>query len=71
MKAELQEAEWIQVNFIEEERLKASFDIQCYHRRMGRAYDKKVKPRNFRKCDMVLKKTLPYKDTAAESQTQL
>lgn len=33
-----------------------------YQRRMARPNDKKVKPRNLKKGDMMLKKTLPFKD---------
>ena len=64
MEAKLEEAEWIQasydqLNLIEEKRLKALCHGQLYQKRMIRAHDKKVRPRQFREGDLVLKKILP------------
>ena len=60
----LDEAEWVQsrfdqLNLIEEKRLKAICHGKMYQRRMMRAHDKKVRPREFREGDLVLKKILP------------
>ncbi|KAG8488285.1 hypothetical protein CXB51_018002 [Gossypium anomalum] len=60
----LDEAEWIQsrydqLNLIEEKRLKAIRRGQMYQKRMMRAYDKKVRLREFHEGDLVLKKILP------------
>ena len=47
---ELEEAEWIQaqyeqLNLIEEKRMKVIYHSQLYQKRMMRAYDKKIRPR--------------------------
>ncbi|XP_040963942.1 uncharacterized protein [Gossypium hirsutum] len=60
----LEKAEWIQsqydqLNLIEERRLKAIRHGQMYQKRMMRAYNKKVCPREFHEGDLVLKKILP------------
>nr|XP_012466145.1 unnamed protein product [Gossypium raimondii] len=60
----LDEAEWIQsqydqLNLVEEKRLKAIRHGQMYQKRMMRAYNKKVRPREFYEGDLVLKKILP------------
>ena len=57
-------AEWIQslydqLNLIEEKRLKAIRHGQMYQKRMMRAYNKKVHPREFHEGDLVLKNILP------------
>ncbi|XP_038996868.1 uncharacterized protein LOC120121584, partial [Hibiscus syriacus] len=64
MELKLDEADWVQsrfdqLNLIEEKRLRAICHGQMYQRRMIRAYDKKVRPREFREGDLVLKKILP------------
>ena len=64
MEAKLEEAVWVQarydqLNLIEEKRLKALCHGQLYQKRMMRAHDKKVRPWQFRKRDLVLKKILP------------
>ena len=51
-KVELEEAEWIedhciQLNLIDEHRLQAMHHAWCYQKQMARAYQKKVRPRNF------------------------
>ncbi|KAK8624503.1 hypothetical protein V6N13_065844 [Hibiscus sabdariffa] len=63
-KVELDEAEWVQarydqLNLIEEKRLKAICHAQMYQKRMIRAHNKKVRPREFREGDLVLKMILP------------
>ncbi|XP_052878030.1 uncharacterized protein LOC128284216 [Gossypium arboreum] len=60
----LDEAEWVQsrydqLNLIQEKRLKAIRHGQMYQKSMIRAYDKKVRPREFCEGDLVLKKILP------------
>ncbi|KAK5843166.1 hypothetical protein PVK06_005609 [Gossypium arboreum] len=60
----LDEAEWVQSRYdqlklIEEKRLKAIRHGQMYQKRMMRAYNKKVQPREFHEGDLVLKKILP------------
>ncbi|KAK8517059.1 hypothetical protein V6N13_092337 [Hibiscus sabdariffa] len=57
----LDDAEWIQarydqLNLIEEKRLKAIRHGQMYQRRMMRAYNKKVRPREFHEGNLVLKR---------------
>ena len=64
MKAKLEEAEWVQarydqLNLIVEKRLKALCHGQLYQKRMMRAHDKKVRPRQFREEDLMLKKIFP------------
>ncbi|XP_016670085.1 uncharacterized protein [Gossypium hirsutum] len=48
-----------QLNLIGEKRLKAIQHGQMYQKRMMRAYDKKVRPREFHEGDLVLNKILP------------
>ncbi|GAU38952.1 hypothetical protein TSUD_363910 [Trifolium subterraneum] len=65
MEAELTEAEWCQsrydqLNLIEEKRLTALCHGQLYQRRMKHAFDKKVRPRELREGDLVLKKILSF-----------
>ena len=62
--ADLEESEWVQtrldqLNLIEEKRLAAICHGQLYQKRMKRAFDKKVRPREFQEGDLVLKKSLP------------
>ncbi|KAI5436565.1 hypothetical protein KIW84_022897 [Lathyrus oleraceus] len=66
MEAKLIEAEWCQtrydhLNLIEEKRLTAMCHGQLYQQRMKKAFDKKVRPRMFRKGDLVLKKIISFK----------
>jgi len=63
LETKLEDAEWAraryeQLSLIEEKRLKALCHAQLYQRRMMRAFDKKIKPREFKKGDLVLKKIL-------------
>ncbi|PKI74226.1 hypothetical protein CRG98_005347 [Punica granatum] len=62
-KAELEEAEWAkqwyeQLNFIDEKRLKALCHGQCYQQRMARAFNARVRHRDFNPGDLVLRKVL-------------
>ncbi|EOY15725.1 RNA-directed DNA polymerase (Reverse transcriptase), Ribonuclease H [Theobroma cacao] len=64
METKLEDAEWVcsryeQLNLIEEKRLAALCHGQMYQRRMIRAYEKKVHPRQFREGELVLKRILP------------
>ena len=57
---ELEEAEWVQaryeqLNLIEEKRMKAICHGQLYQKRMMRAHDKKIRPRQFQEGELVLK----------------
>ena len=57
----LEEAEWVQaryeqLNLIEEKRMKAVCHDQLYQRRMMRAHDKKIRPRQFQERELVLKR---------------
>jgi hypothetical protein len=68
MQTKLEEAERVQtrfdqLNLIEEKRLTALCHSQLYQKRLKKAFDKKVCPREFREGDLVLKKILPiHKD---------
>ena len=58
---ELEEAEWAQaryeqLNLIEERRMKAICHGQLYQRRMMRAHDKKIRPRQFQEGELLLKR---------------
>ena len=58
--AELEEAEWVedryvQLNLIDERRLKAMHNARCYQKQIARAYLKKVQPRSFQPGDLVLR----------------
>ncbi|XP_054795773.1 uncharacterized protein LOC129301225 [Prosopis cineraria] len=64
---DLEENEWIrtrfeQLNMIEEKRLIAMCHGQLYQKRMARAFDKKLRPREFSAGDLVLKKILPNQE---------
>ena len=61
----LNEAEWVQaryeqLNLIEEKRLNAICHGQMHQKRMIRAYNKKIRPREFQEGELVLKKILPF-----------
>jgi hypothetical protein len=63
MESGLEEAEWVkiryeQLNMISERRLAAICHHQLYQRRMAKAYDRKVRPREFKEGDLVLRKIL-------------
>ena len=60
---ELEEAEWAQaryeqLNLIEEKRMKAICHGQLYQKRMMKAHDKKIWPRQFQEGELVLKRIL-------------
>ncbi|PKI78460.1 hypothetical protein CRG98_001100 [Punica granatum] len=61
--SKLKEAEWAnqryeQLNLIDEKRLTALCHGQCYQQRMARAFNKKVRPREFSPGDLILRKVL-------------
>jgi len=63
METKLEEAEWVkarydQLNLIEEKRLAVVCHGQLYQRRMKKAFDKKVRPREFHEGDLVVKKII-------------
>jgi hypothetical protein len=58
--AKLTEAEWVedriaQLNLIDEKRLQAMHHAQCYQRKVARAFQRKVKPRELKPGDLALK----------------
>ena len=68
METKLDEAEWVrtrfdQLNLIEGKRLNAICHGQLYQKRLKKAFERKVHPREFQVGDLVLKKILPtHKD---------
>jgi len=63
METKLEEAEWVQarydqLNLIDEKRLAAICHGQLYQNRMKKAFDKTVRPREFREGDLVVKKII-------------
>ena len=48
-------ARYEQLALIDEKRARAQYHVQGYQKRIARAFNKKVKPRNFKKGDLVLK----------------
>ena len=69
MEANLDEAEWIhnnydQLNLIDKKCMTALCHGQLYQQRIKKALDKKVRPREFKEGDLVLKKILQvHKDS--------
>ena len=60
-KVKLEEAEWVQaryeqLNLIKEKRMKVICHGQLYQKRMMRAHDKKIRPRQFQEGELVLKR---------------
>ena len=65
VEAEIDNNEWVktqleQLSLIEEKRLTSVCHSQLYQRRMARAYNKKVRPRNFEVGQLVLRRILPH-----------
>ncbi|XP_075663019.1 uncharacterized protein LOC142632519 [Castanea sativa] len=61
LESEIPEADWLQSRYdqlcmLDEKRLKTLYDIQGYQRRLRKAFDKKVRPRDLKLGDLVLKK---------------
>ena len=44
-----------QLALIDEKRVRAQYHAQGYHKRIARAFNKKMKPRNLKEGDLVLK----------------
>ncbi|XP_070057672.1 uncharacterized protein [Nicotiana tomentosiformis] len=66
---ELSDAEWIQSHYeqlplIDRKRMNAVCDGQLYQNRMSRAFNKRVRPRQFTSGQLVLKQIFPYQDEA-------
>ena len=60
LESEIFEANWLQSRYdqlcmLDEKRLKALYHIQCYKRRIRKAFDKKVRTRDLKFGDLVLK----------------
>ena len=67
------EVEWIQnkldqLNLIDKKRLTAICHGHIYQKRMKKAFDKKVHPRNFQAGDLVLKRILPPNNIVARGK---
>ncbi|XP_070020889.1 uncharacterized protein [Nicotiana sylvestris] len=67
--AELDDAEWVknryeQLALIDGKRMNAVCHGQLYQNRMSRAFNKRVKPRQFTPGQLVLKKVFPHQDEA-------
>ncbi|XP_070008689.1 uncharacterized protein [Nicotiana sylvestris] len=67
--AELSDAEWIrsryeQLALIDRKIMNAVCHGQIYHNKMSKAFNKKVKPRQFTQRQLVLKKIFPHQDEA-------
>ena len=60
LEQQISEAEWVQsrldqLSMLDERRLRAADHIQAYQRKMGRAFKKRVKPRQLQRGDLVLR----------------
>ena len=60
LESEILEADWLQSKYdqlcmLDEKRLRAMYHIQGYQRRLGKAFDKKVRIRDLKFGDLVLK----------------
>ncbi|XP_070005136.1 uncharacterized protein [Nicotiana sylvestris] len=67
--AELSDIEWVRSRYeqsalIDGNRMNAICHGQIYQNRMARAFNKRVKPRQFAPGQLVLKKILPHQDEA-------
>ena len=69
VEAEIEDSEWVktrleQLTLIDEKRMAAVCHGQLYQRRMARAYNKKVRLRNFEVGQLVLRRILPHHEEA-------
>ena len=60
LESQIPDAEWVKAQYeqlilIDDKRLKALYHVQRYQRKMARTFNKKVKPRNLKEGDLVLK----------------
>ena len=74
METKLTGAEWVQnwfdqLNLIEEKRMTALCHGQLYQRRMKKAFDKKVKPREFREGNLVLRNIMSFNTNSKGKRT--
>ncbi|XP_070005790.1 uncharacterized protein [Nicotiana sylvestris] len=65
VEAEIEDSEWVktrleQLTLTDEKRMAAIFHGQLYQQRIARAYNKKVRPRNFEVGQLVLRRILPH-----------
>ncbi|XP_075113094.1 uncharacterized protein LOC142182649 [Nicotiana tabacum] len=65
VEAEIEDSEWVkdrlqQLTLIDEKRMAAVCHGQLYQQRMARAYNKKVRPRNFEVGQLALRHNLPH-----------
>ncbi|XP_070042660.1 uncharacterized protein [Nicotiana tomentosiformis] len=66
---ELSDAEWVwnryeQLDLIDGKKMNAVCHGQLYHNRMARAFNKKVRSRQFTQGQLVLKRIFPHQDEA-------
>ncbi|XP_070015723.1 uncharacterized protein [Nicotiana sylvestris] len=69
VEAEIEDNEWVKtrlekLTLIDEKRMAAVCHGQLYQQRMTRAYNKKVRPRNFEVGQLVLRRILPHHQEA-------
>ena len=67
MEAKLEEVEWVrerheQLCLIDTKRLTTLCNGQCYQKRITRAYNKKVRPHQFKEGDLVLKRIFHFQE---------
>ena len=60
METKVLEGDWVKARYeqlvlIDEKRARAQYHAQGYQKRIARAFNKKVKPRNLKEGDLVLK----------------
>ena len=60
LESEIPEADWLQSRYdqlcmLEKKRFKALYHVQGYQRRLGKAFDKKVRTRDLKLGDLMLK----------------
>ena len=60
LESQIPKAKWVKARYeqlvlTDEKRLKVLYHVQRYQRRMAHAFNKKVKPRNLKEGDLVLK----------------
>ncbi|XP_070002965.1 uncharacterized protein [Nicotiana sylvestris] len=69
VEAEIEDSEWVktrleQLSLIDEKQMTVVCHGQLYQQRMARAYNKKVRPRNFEVGKLVLRRILPHHSEA-------
>ena len=77
LESEIPKADWLQSRYdqlcmLDEKRLKALYHIQGYQRRLRKAFEKKVRTRDLKLGDLVLKEIrAPVKDTNGKFKQNL